>query len=89
MKKIKVHRPDQSYIKERNINQWPIWQKEVSRFPWTYDCDEECYILEGEVVVETEVETVHIKSGDFVVFPEGLTCVWDIKKPIKKHYNFP
>lgn len=89
MKKIKVFQPDQAYLKERNVSSWPIWQKEVSRFPWTYDCDEECYILEGEVIVETEHEKVHIKPGDFVVFPEGLSCVWDIQKPIKKHYNFP
>ncbi|MFH0764257.1 MAG: cupin domain-containing protein [Candidatus Omnitrophota bacterium] len=27
-------------------------------------------------------------KGDFVTFPEGLACTWDIKIPVKKHYNF-
>jgi len=27
-------------------------------------------------------------KGDFVTFPEGLSCVWDIKEPVRKHYNF-
>jgi uncharacterized cupin superfamily protein len=51
--------------------------------------DEECYILEGEFDVETEEGTVHVKPGDFVTFKDGLKCTWDIKKPVKKHYNFP
>ena len=32
-------------------------------------------------------EPVHLQSGDFVTFPKGLSCVWDVKEPIKKHYN--
>jgi hypothetical protein len=27
-------------------------------------------------------------KGDFVTFPKGLSCIWDIKEPVKKHYNF-
>lgn len=76
-------------IKQRGIRSWPIWEKEISRFDWQYSGDEECLILEGEVTVETIKGTYAIKPGDFVTFKKGLECVWDIKKPIRKYYNFP
>ncbi|MCB2221844.1 MAG: cupin domain-containing protein [Bacteroidetes bacterium] len=74
--------------RQKEIDTWPIWEKEISRFDWHYDSDEECLILEGEVVVETPAGSVSIKPGDFVTFKQGLTCVWDVKKPIRKHYRF-
>lgn len=44
---------------------------------------------EGKVVVETEDgKRVEFEKGDFVRFPKGLSCVWDIKEPVKKHYDF-
>jgi uncharacterized protein len=76
-------------IKSRGIESWPIWEKEISRFPWTYDSYEECLILGGGVNVETSEGVFNIKAGDFVIFEKGLKCVWDIKSPIRKHYNFP
>ncbi|MBN1646975.1 MAG: cupin domain-containing protein [Spirochaetales bacterium] len=87
--KIKIEKMSEETMKSRGIGSWPVWEKEVSRFPWTYDGAEECYILEGKVTVETDAETVNIVPGDFVTFPAGLSCVWDIKEAIKKHYNFP
>ncbi len=87
--KIKISKPQKEQLEKMRVNNWPVWEKEVSKFPWTYDSDEECYIIEGEIVVETETETVNIKPGDMVTFPAGLKCTWDIKKPVKKHYNFP
>jgi uncharacterized cupin superfamily protein len=45
--------------------------------------------LEGKVVVETEDgDKVEFRRGDFVSFPKGLSCIWDIKEAVKKHYNF-
>jgi uncharacterized cupin superfamily protein len=86
---IKKGKPAQEYLDERGVGSWPIWQKEASRFDWHYDATEECYILEGRVVVETkDGKSVEIEKGDFVTFPKGLSCVWDIKEPIRKHYNF-
>ena len=71
------------------VDVWPIWEKEVSVFPWTYDQTEVCYILEGEVVVTPDGgEPVTIGEGDFVNFPAGMSCTWDIKAPIRKHCNF-
>ena len=75
-------------IEARGVGSWPIWEKEVSRFDWHYDQTEECLILEGRVTIETEDGEVEIKPGDFVTFPKGLSCIWNILEPVKKHYNF-
>jgi uncharacterized cupin superfamily protein len=75
-------------IEEMGISSWPVWTKEVSTFDWFYDSEEQCLILEGRVIVSTDEGAVEINKGDFVVFPEGLSCVWDIKEAIRKHYNF-
>ena len=86
---IKVEKLSQDELKKRGVLSWPIWTKEVSRFPWSYDSIEECYILEGDVTVETkDGQKVSFGKGDFVTFPKGLSCTWDIKKPVRKHYNF-
>ena len=87
--KVNIIKLPEQAIEERGIRQWPVWEKEVSRFDWEYDGDEECLVLEGEVEVETDQGTYTIREGDFVTFKKGLKCVWDVKKPIRKHYNFP
>ena len=73
-----------------SVDMWPVWTKEVSTFDWTYDQIEVCYILEGEAVVTPKEggDAVTIKEGDYVSFPKGLSCTWDVKSPIRKHYNF-
>ena len=86
---IKIEKPTQQFLEDRRVSLWGSWEKEVSRFYWHYESTEECYILEGEVVVETkDGKMVQFGEGDFVTFPQGLSCVWDIKKPVKKRYNF-
>ena len=86
---IKIEKLSDEQIEKRGIKAWPIWEKEVSRFDWYYDSLEECLLLEGKVVIETEDgEKVEFGKGDFVTFPQGLSCVWDIKEAVKKHYNF-
>lgn len=89
MSQIHIEKPDQVKLDSMGVSKWPIWEKEVSRFDWSYDSEETCYILEGKVVVEPENgEPVEFGQGDLVVFPSGLKCVWDIKEPVRKHYNF-
>ncbi|MCK4638829.1 MAG: cupin domain-containing protein [Bacteroidales bacterium] len=88
MAKIIIEKLSESEIKKRGIKNWPIWEKEVSKFDWEYNGDEECLILEGEVTVETNDGNFTIKPGDFVTFKDGLKCVWDVKKNIRKYYNF-
>jgi uncharacterized protein len=86
---IKVRRLNEEQLKNLGVFNWPIWEKEVSRFDWRYDDIEECYFLEGKATVETkEGKKVEFGKGDFVIFPKGLFCVWEIKEPVKKHYNF-
>jgi len=87
--KIQILKPTEQELEKMNVRSWPVWEKEVSRFLWKYNSLEVCYIIEGEIIVETEFETVHILPGDLVTFPSGLSCVWDIRKEVKKHYNFP
>lgn len=88
--KITIEKLTDAEVKSRGINKWPIWEKEVSKFPWHYDSREQCLFLEGEVVVtdDSTGEKTEVKKGDFVTFPVGLSCRWEVKKPVKKHYNF-
>ncbi len=86
---IKITRPDEAELSKIGARSWPIWEKEVSTFPWHYDQRESCYILEGIIKVTPENgEPVNIKPGDFVVFPAGMSCTWEITSPVRKHYNF-
>jgi uncharacterized protein len=89
MKKVIIQKLSESELKERGILKWPIWEKEVSRFSHTYEGDEECLFIEGHVIIETLECNYTIDAGDFVIFRDGLECVWNIRKPVKKHYNFP
>lgn len=81
--------PSQHTLENLGVSQWPIWEKENSVFPWTYDMEEVCYILEGEAIVTPENGApVTIKAGDLVTFPNGMNCQWAIVSPIRKHYLF-
>ena len=87
---IKVERtPSQAMLDQAGVFSWPVWTKEVSTFPWTYGEEETCYLLEGEVVVTPDGgEPVSIRKGDLVTFRSGLSCTWEIKRPVRKHYRF-
>jgi len=91
MSKINVeHDPSSAKLEVMGVYDWPIWSKEKSTFPWKYDTSETCYLLEGEVII-TPAEggtPVKLTSGDLVTFPNGLSCIWDIQSPVKKHYKF-
>ncbi len=90
MSQIKVERnPDVSRLKALGVSSWPTWSKEVSKFPWTYSEQEVAYILEGEVTVTPkDGESVSFGPGDLVTFSAGLSCTWEVKKPLRKHYQF-
>jgi uncharacterized protein len=88
---IEIQRnPPESLLEQLRVKTWPIWQKEASKFPWTYDDSETCYLLEGEVVVTPDGggAPVTFGKGDLVIFPAGLSCTWDIRKAVRKHYRF-
>lgn len=89
MSQIKVeHDPAEEELKKLGVRSWPTWTKEVSDFPWSYDEQETCYFLEGEVVVTPEGGSpVKVGKGDLAVFPQGMSCRWKITKDVKKHYK--
>lgn len=84
--KPKIKKPTDKEIAE--AKSWPIWEKEESIFPWEYDTKETCLILEGKAIVKTSDGEVEFGKGDYVEFPLGLQCSWEIKRKIRKHYAF-
>lgn len=81
--------PSADRLRELGVFDWPLWTKEASTFPWTYDEAETCYFLEGDVVVTPEGgSSVQVSRGDLVTFPAGLSCTWEIRLDVKKHYRF-
>lgn len=89
MNKIVIQNLSGPDLEKKGVFHWPVWEKEVSRFPWTYSETEEFYIIEGTVIIESEEGNFTIKQGDFVTLKKGLVCTWDIQSAIRKHYNFP
>ncbi|BAP55813.1 hypothetical protein THII_1516 [Thioploca ingrica] len=83
------HNPSPAKLEVMGVYDWPIWTKEVSQFLWTYDSNETCYILEGEVIVTPEGgQPVQLGEGDLVTFSAGMSCTWQIHRNIRKHYKF-
>lgn len=88
MNKLEIFKPDEAEISKKGIRNWPVWEKEVSRFPYVYKEEEHCLFIEGEVIIESGEEKVTLHPGDYVIFRNGLKCIWDIRKPVKKYYHF-
>lgn len=86
--KILVEKPTKKRLDELEITKWGTWGCEASTFDWHYDEKEICYLLEGEVTVKTDTEEVTFGQGDLVTFPQGLSCVWEVHKPVQKYYKF-
>ncbi len=91
MTKVIVTAMSREEAEKKRVFDWPVWEKEISEFPWEYASPEECFILEGKVeVTDTDSgEVFTVKAGDFVRFERGLKCRWKVLEPIRKHYNFP
>jgi uncharacterized cupin superfamily protein len=83
-----IEKLTESQIEEKKIRKWSIWEKEISEFDWYYDSMEQCLFLDGEVTVKTPEGDINISNGDFVTFNKGLACIWQVKKPVRKHYKF-
>ena len=78
-------------IKNKNLSDftsWPIWACDPSKFNWIHEAEEYCFIIEGSVTVVGSKNTVKIEAGDYVVFPKGLKCIWEVRESIKKYYSF-
>ncbi len=90
MSKITIeHNPSDARLKELDVANWEIWEKEVSTFPIDFDETETAYVLEGEIIVTpTDGEPVRIVPGDLVSFHAGLESRWEVVKPLRKHYSY-
>ncbi|MFQ6612156.1 MAG: cupin domain-containing protein [Fidelibacterota bacterium] len=89
MNEVIVKSLTEADIKAKGIKSWPIWSCGMSEFHWEYELQESCYLLEGEVIIETDAgKQIKIQSGDFVIFPKGLKCTWRVLRPVNKHYSF-
>lgn len=84
-----IHNPPKEQLEKMGVFDWPVWTKETSEFPWTYDAEETCYFLEGRVVVTPDGGApVEVGAGDLVTFPRGMRCTWKVIRPVRKHYTF-
>ncbi|MBW0173991.1 MAG: cupin domain-containing protein [Vulcanococcus sp.] len=84
-----VHNPSADQLQQLGVADWPIWSCGVSTFPWTYDEQETCLLLEGDVTVTPDGgEPVRFGAGDLVTFAAGLSCSWDVHAAVRKHYRF-
>ena len=84
-----VHNPSAEQLQQLGVADWPIWSRGVSTFPWTYDEQETCLLLEGDVTVTPDGgEPVRFGAGDLVTFAAGLSCSWDVHAAVRKHYRF-
>jgi len=69
-------------------NGWSVWNCAPSKFDWSYDAEEHAYLYEGKADIKTPYETIQIKAGDYVIFPAGLSCSWDVIEKVVKVYRF-
>jgi len=84
---IEVRKPTPA--EEAQMAACPIWAKEPSEFPWHYDQQETCLIIDGQAeVTAADGQTVSFGPGDYVVLPRGLDCTWKVKQALRKHYKF-
>jgi len=70
------------------VDTWSTWECEPMVFDWFYSSQETAYIFEGDVTVTAGGEETRILPGMLVCFPKGLSCVWDVKKAVRKAYTF-
>jgi uncharacterized cupin superfamily protein len=77
-------------LRSSRVFKWGTWGCPASKFPWTYDSNESCYLLKGKVTVTPSDgrKAVTIARGDFATFPAGMSCTWDVEEAVEKHYTF-
>ncbi len=86
---VVLHGPGRQQLSTLGVSGWPIWNKGVSEFSWTYAERVICYFLEGEAtVIPVGGKPVTMGKGDLVTFPSGLACTWQVTRPVRKRYRF-
>ena len=85
---VTIKQLDKKELDEMGVFSWPVWTKGNSKFDWHYDQQEQCYLTEGKAVITVGADRYTIQAGDFVTLPQGMSCIWHITEPVKKHYSF-
>ena len=81
-------KPSPMKLEVLGVYDWPIWRKEVSTFPWSYQRQETCYVLRGRFTVTPDGgEPQTFQRGDLITFPQGMHCIWEIEQDVEKHYD--
>mmetsp|Transcript_52674 Transcript_52674/g.111894 ORF Transcript_52674/g.111894 Transcript_52674/m.111894 type:complete len:136 (+) Transcript_52674:24-431(+) len=85
-----ISSPDKEFLEKKGVFGWGTWGCPASKFPWTYDSTESCYLLAGKVTVTPGDgrEAATFGKGDFVTFPAGMSCTWDVTEAVEKHFMF-
>lgn len=85
-----ISQPDKDFLEKKGVFSWGTWGCEASKFPWTYDSAESCYLLKGQVTVTPTDgrKPATFGKGDFVTFPAGMSCTWDVAEAVHKHFMF-
>jgi len=86
-----ISQPDRTFLDQKGVWDWGTWGCSASTFPWTYDSSESCYLLQGKVIVtpsDGRQPPVTFGKGDFVTFPAGMSCTWEVVEAVQKHYMF-
>ena len=85
-----VKQPDQAFLESKGVFNWGTWGCDASNFPWSYEQSESCYLLKGQVTVTPKDgrAPATFGKGDFVTFPAGMSCTWDVTEAVQKHFMF-
>ncbi len=86
--KIEIKQMPLEEAKKLGIDTWSHWECAPCKFDWEYSYKEIAYVFEGDVLVTTDTQKIHITDNMLVTFPKGLKCDWEVKKHIKKVYMF-
>ncbi len=86
--RIEIEQPDHDELEEAGVFDWPVREHDEDKFDWYFEKTEHCYIIEGVADIVSEFDTIMVKPGDYLIFPAGLECVWDVRSKIRAHYSF-
>ena len=63
-----------------------LWKHGCATFDYVFPGDETFQVLEGEVSISIDGQTVNLGLGDIVSFAKGQSSTWTIKSPLKKFF---
>ena len=94
---FQVEKASANDIKSLNVASWSTWSSSdnpkyaVHKVKAKeYEVNEVCYIDKGKFLItpdnDNDGKAVTVQAGDFVVFPKGFTCTWEVIEPVNKHW---